>query len=439
MFIFRKFKVAAHERALVFQEGEFRALLMPGKHKLLDPLRKLKVEKVNLREVYFKHENLDVLAREFVLRKYFDGEVKVLELADHERAFVFVDGRFDRILKPGLHVLWIALRKVRIEVIDTREPVYASADLPRIVRGSTLEEEANVLDLKDSERALLWVDNRFRMALRPGLYLLWKGLNDTRVEVVDASGVLFSHRDQAAVLGNGNTQYVLNPFTVDAGQVGLWFLDGSFMGLLKPGTHAFWTGMGKLKLLLVELRERTLDISGQEIMTNDKVTLRLNAVLTYRVTDALKSVTVTEDAAQALYRESQLALRAVIGARELDTLLTDKDAVAGELEALVKAKAPEFGLEVRSLGIRDIVLPGEMKELMNKVTEAKKAAEAALINRREETAAARMQANTAKILEGNPVLMKLRELEVLEKVAEKSNLTVVLGDGGLKDRVTKLL
>lgn len=439
MFIFRKFKVASHERALLFHEGEFRALLMPGKHKLFDPLRKLKLEKVNLREVYFKHENLDVLAREFVLRKNLDGEVKVLELADHERAFVFVDGQLNRILKPGLHVLWVALRKVRIEVVDTREPVYASADLPRIVRGSTLEEEANVLDLKDHERALLWVDNRFRIALRPGLYLLWKGLHDVRVEVVDASGVLFNHREQAAVLGNGNTQYVLNPFTVEAGQVGLWFLDGSFMGLLKPGTHAFWTGVGKLKLLLVELRERTLDITGQEIMTNDKVTLRMNALLTYRVTDALKSVTVTEDAAQALYREAQLALRAVVGARELDALLTDKDAVAGELEAIVKAKAPEFGLEVRSLGIRDIILPGEMKELMNKVTEARKAAEASLINRREETAAARMQANTAKILEGNPVLMKLRELEVLEKVAATSNLTVVLGDGGLKDRVTKLL
>ena len=299
--------------------------------------------------------------------------------------------------------------------------------------------EVKVLDLKDNERALVWVDNRFRMALRPGLYLLWKGLSNVRAEVVDASGVVLEHRNQAAILANGSTQYVLNPFTVEAGQVGLWFLDGQLKGVLKPGTHAFWTGLGKLKLLLVELRERTLDISGQEIMTNDKVTLRLNAVLTYRVADALKSVTVTEDASQALYREAQLALRAVVGARELDALLTDKDAVALELENIVKTKAPEFGLEVRSLGIRDVILPGDMKELMNKVMEAKKASEASLINRREETAAARMQANTAKILESNPVLMKLRELEVLEKVAATSNLTVVLGEGGLKDRVTKLL
>ena len=82
-----------------------------------------------------------------------------------------------------------------------------------------------------------------------------------------------------------------------------------------------------------------------------------------------------------------------------------------------------------SLGIRDVILPGEMKDLMNKVTEAKKAAEATLITRREETAAMRSQANTAKILESSPTLMRLRELEMLEKVAEKANLKVVLGEG----------
>jgi hypothetical protein len=76
---------------------------------------------------------------------------------------------------------------------------------------------------------------------------------------------------------------------------------------------------------------------------------------------------------------------------------------------------------------------------MNKVTEAKKAAEAALITRREETAAMRSQANTAKILESSPTLMRLRELEVLEKVSEKAKLTVVLGEKGLADRVVKLL
>jgi hypothetical protein len=96
-------------------------------------------------------------------------------------------------------------------------------------------------------------------------------------------------------------------------------------------------------------------------------------------------------------------------------------------------------LKVTGLGIRDVILPGEMRELMNRVTEAKKAAEANLITRREETAAMRSQANTARILESSPTLMRLRELEVLEKVAAKGNLTVVTGEQGLTERVVKLL
>ena len=113
--------------------------------------------------------------------------------------------------------------------------------------------------------------------------------------------------------------------------------------------------------------------------------------------------------------------------------------MALELDGALRARVAAIGLEVVSLGIRDVILPGEIKELMNKVTEARKAAEAALITRREETAAMRSQANTAKILETNPVLTRLRELEVLEKVADKANLSVVVGEGGLADRVVKLL
>ena len=92
-----------------------------------------------------------------------------------------------------------------------------------------------------------------------------------------------------------------------------------------------------------------------------------------------------------------------------------------------------------TIGIRDVILPGEMKELLNKVTEAKKAAEANFIARREETAAMRSQANTAKLLQDNPTLLRLRELETLEKVAATAELKVVLGDKGLADRIVNLL
>jgi regulator of protease activity HflC (stomatin/prohibitin superfamily) len=174
-------------------------------------------------------------------------------------------------------------------------------------------------------------------------------------------------------------------------------------------------------------------------MTADKVTLRMNALVNYRVTDARKTVMVTDGAKQWLYREAQLALRALVGTRDLDSFLTDKDVVTGEFEEQVRQRAGELGLEVVSVGVRDVILPGDMKDLMNKVTEAKKAAEANLIARREETAAMRSQVNTARLLADNPTLMRFRELEVLEKVATAGNLNVVLGEKGLADRVVNLL
>jgi regulator of protease activity HflC (stomatin/prohibitin superfamily) len=187
-----------------------------------------------------------------------------------------------------------------------------------------------------------------------------------------------------------------------------------------------------------------VDVGGQEIMTADKVTLRLNAVVTYKIIDARKAVCQTEDVRQALYRDAQLVLRAVVGARELDAFLTDKDAVATEIEDSIRHRAGELGLEIASVGIRDVILPGDMKDLMNKVTEARKAAEANLIARREETAAIRSQANTAKLLAESPTLMRLRELEVLEKIASAGKLNIVLGEKapgekGLADKIVNLL
>src|SRR6266852_6253546 len=232
---------------------------------------------------------------------------------------------------------------------------------------------------------------------------------------------------------------VLEIITVPAGHTAVWFRDGNFVETLPAGRHAFWKNMAEVKVVPVDAREMILDVAGQEIMTADKVTLRLNALVTYRVTDARLSVSVVDDARQALYRETQLVLRALIGARELDGLLADKDGVVQELEQGLRRRVSALGLEIVTVGIRDLILPGEMKDLLNKVTEAKNAAEANLIARREETAAMRSQANTAKLLQDNPTLMRLRELETLEKVAASAKLSVVLGDKGLTERVVNVL
>jgi regulator of protease activity HflC (stomatin/prohibitin superfamily) len=259
------------------------------------------------------------------------------------------------------------------------------------------------------------------------------------VEVVDARRPRFEHDDLALIARVPGVATLLDVCTVDRGKVGVLFLDGEFADTLPPGLYAFWRGAGDARVVEVDLREASLDVAGQEIMTADKVTLRLNAVVTYKVVDPRRAVTTTEDAKQSLYREAQLALRAVVGVRELDALLADKDVICRETEEQLRHRAGELGLAVLSAGVRDVILPGEMKDLMNKVTEARKAAEANLVTRREETAALRSQANTAKLLAENPVLMRLRELEALEKVATLGKLNVVLGDKGLADRVVNLI
>jgi regulator of protease activity HflC (stomatin/prohibitin superfamily) len=362
-----------------------------------------------------------------------------IKIKAHERGLLFREGDLSAVLRAGVHWYLDPLLKLRLQVVSPRDPWLVHKDLDVIVKSGRLGDEAIVVDLSDHQRALVWIDNRFARILEPGLYALWTIERNVRVEVMDARSMQLVHADLAAIVRSPSACALLETTQVEPGHVAVYFRDGAYQATLAPGTYAFWKGAGRLKLVDVDLKEQVLDISGQEIMTADKVTLRLNALVAYRITDPLRSVTEVDGAPQALYRAAQLALREAVGAKDLDALLVGKDALAVEVANAIKPRATELGINVVTGGVRDIILPGDMKDLMNKVTEAKKAAEASLITRREETAAMRMQANTAKILESNPTLMKLKELEVLEKVADKANLTVLLGDEGLASKVVKLL
>ena len=362
-----------------------------------------------------------------------------VKIHSYEIGLYFRDGEFQGLLSAGRYWLFDPLWNVRVDVVSQRAPWLVHDKLDVIVKSGALAGRAEVVDLKDYQRALVWIDGRFSHVLPPGLYAYWTGVKDVRVEVVDARQVRFRHDDFKIIVRSPHVAQVLDLCTVERNSVGVSFRDGEYAESLPPGEYAFWRNVATSKVVAVDLREQTIDVAGQEIMTADKVTLRMNAVVIYRIVDAQRAVTVSDGAAQSLYREAQLALRAVVGTRDLDTFLTEKDAVTNAFEEAVRRRAGELGLEIVSVGVRDVILPGEMKDLMNKVMEAKKAAEANLIVRREETAAMRSQANTAKLLADNPTLMRLRELEVLEKVATSGKLNVVLGEKGLADRVVNLL
>lgn len=364
---------------------------------------------------------------------------KRVTIRSFEVGLHFHSGEFRGLLGAGRHLLFDPFGRETVEVVSQRAPFLAHEKLDLIVKSGELKGLAQVLDLEDGQRALVWVNRRFAQILAPGQYAYWTNHRDVRVELVDARRARFEHEELKAITRSPSARDQLETGAISRNAVGVLFLDGRFAGTLDPGPWAFWKGAADVRVVEVDLRETTLDVPGQEIMSADKVSLRLNAVVTYRVTDPRRAVCTADDYRQALYREAQLALRAVLGAQELDALLAAKDAVATEATALLAPRAEGLGLEVVSLGIRDVILPGDMRDLMNKVTEAKKAAEANLITRREETAALRSQANTAKLLAENPTLMRLRELEVLEKIVATGKLSVIMGEKGLADRVVNLI
>ena len=364
---------------------------------------------------------------------------KRVKIRSYEIGLCFRDGEFKRLLTAGKHWIFDPLWKMHVEVVSMRDPWIKHEQLDIIVKSGALTGKAKVVDLKDNQRALVWIEGRFSHALPPGLYAYWTGFKEVQIEVIDTSEVRFQHADIKAIVASPYASQLLDVCSVERNHLGVSFQDGDYVETLASGQYAFWKNVADSKVVEVDMREQTLDVSGQDIMTADKVTLRMNAMVTYRIVDAHKAITVSDGARQSLYRETQLALRTIVGTRDLDSFLSDKDVVTDEFEEQVCKRAGSLGLEIVTVGVRDVILPGEMKDLMNKVTEAKKAAEANLIARREETAAMRSQANTAKLLADNPTLMRLRELEVLEKVATTSNLNVVLGEKGLADRVVNLL
>lgn len=214
---------------------------------------------------------------------------------------------------------------------------------------------------------------------------------------------------------------------------GLVYIDNVQQPPLTQGRYHYWLVNQTVGSQVADLRLQTCEVSGQELLTEDKVTVRANVVCNYRITDAPKWFAQHQSPEEYLYRELQFAIRALIGSKSMDTLLADKQGLDTELTALIRAKVPQ-GAEIDSAGVKDIILPGEIRSILTRVVEAEKSAQANNIRRREETAATRSLLNTARVMEENPTALRLKELETLEKVTEKIDKISVYGglDGVLK-------
>jgi regulator of protease activity HflC (stomatin/prohibitin superfamily) len=372
--------------------------------------------------------------------------MKRVTVAQHERALVWKNKTFAGVLEPGKHWLIAPMSDVEAQLYDLTVPEFEHARVDFLVKDAraTMEKYFDIVELTESEAGLVYKNGKLTGVLAPGKrQLYWKGPISVAVEKIDITADFEVPTRVAKLLGRAKQPLLsqandaVSTVEVPDTSVALLIVDGKFVKLLGPGLHVFWKFQRTVKIELVDRRVQTIDVSGQDILTKDKVSLRVNLTALWQVDDVVQARAALQNFTEYVYKELQFALREAIGSRTLDELLGAKGDLDREIQASVRSKIEQHGLKLASVGVKDVILPGEMKDILNRVVEAEKVAQANLIKRREETAATRSLLNTARLMDENPTLLRLKELETLEKVTEKVDKLTVFGglDGILKDVV----
>lgn len=377
-----------------------------------------------------------------------------IDIADNERALLFRRNRLETVLTPGRHRLPIFADNVRLETHDVTELVFNNANAKFLLKthAEKLSSHIEKFELSDLQVGLFYRDNHLVGILEPGSFLaVWKGIEDVRVDVIDISDDFVVDQKLIGLFGRGtkaglssaalakSAAQAINYVEVPDEHMGLLTVNGKFEQLLQAGSYGYWKYNRSVVVKLLDMRLQAIEVSGQEILTKDRVSLRINLSGSYKVTDAKVVALKLNDYASFIYRELQLRLREAVGTQVLDSLLEDKDSLNVVIADGIRCKLAEYGIEMVSVGVKDIILPGDMKVILNQVVEAQKESEANLIKRREETQAMRALHNTAKLMENNPTLLRLKELESLERITTRiDKISVYDGLDGVLNNLVKL-
>ena len=362
-----------------------------------------------------------------------------IKIKETERGLLFKNGKFVKIMSPGVNY-FIGKWRYTWSIFNISSPIMESSWTDILISNypKTVEEYFQVVNTSDSQVAVIYLDNKLHKVISPGIKkLVWKILADVRVEYIDISQHFEIPTEKVQLFASrllDNSQ--IKTFTVAQGYEGLMYVNGKLIKNLPADTYAFFKGQNNVEMPMIDMRKNGMEVQGQEILTNDRVSIRLNFEAVYRVTDSIKAVTKVKDYIDFIYKQIQLALRKAVSSKTLDEILASKESLSNDIRDLVATTIEEIGVTLDSAGVKDIILPGDMRAILNKVVLAQKEAQANNIKRREEVAATRSLLNTAKMLEDNPVLMKLKEFEVLEKVSENVEKLNVFG--GLNEIIKQL-
>ncbi|PRX38844.1 SPFH domain/Band 7 family protein [Planifilum fimeticola] len=359
----------------------------------------------------------------------------MVRICDDERGLLFKRGNYVKHLKPGTYFYPFGT-VIRLKL---DEPFSVPGKpIQLFLKDEELLRELTVVDVKDHELAIHYRDGKFAGVYTSGTYAFWNALHEHRFLIVDTRNPEVEPDIDPSLFDRVEMQDYFHVFQVYRHECGILYYDGVFQKKLEPGKYYFWKGPKTVEVQRVDLRQQQLEVAGQELMTADKVTLRLNFFCHYKVVDPLRVLEFNSFEDQ-IYIHLQLVLREYVGTLKLDALLNKKKEIGDFVLQKLEEKSRDFGVQFLDAGVKDIILPGDIKEILNTVLLAEKQAQANIITRREETASTRSLLNTAKLMDQNPTLYRLKELEYLERICEKVSNITLMGGGSLLEQLSDLL
>lgn len=350
-----------------------------------------------------------------------------MRLALDQRALLFRKGVLRKVVTGGSYA---SFPGDVVELSGIHHPISLKAcTVEAALLDARFRDAVQVYEIGDRQIGLLFEGGRFIAVLGRGRHAVWKSTLSWKMELVGlAEPAVGPSVDRTLLMRPELKDYVAG-FSVEPYQKGLLFIDNAFSRILEPGTHFFWKGEKSVAVQMIDLRQQQMEIAGQEIMTREKIPLRLNFFCQYRIEDPLKVYLEIQDYEKQFYVLVQLALREYVGSLSLDEILERKAEIERFVHDKVAAKGRDLGLAILSSGIKDVILPGDIRDIVNQVLIAEKKAQANVITRREETASTRSLLNTAKLLEENATLYHLKELEYIERISEKISQLSISGGG----------
>ncbi|MBI5144604.1 MAG: slipin family protein [Candidatus Omnitrophica bacterium] len=227
-----------------------------------------------------------------------------------------------------------------------------------------------------------------------------------------------------ALAGIAVAIFILGIRVISQWERGVIFRFGKFLKEIKPGLA--WVIPLIDSVYHVDMRIRTMDVVPQEVMTKDSVPTKIDAVVYYQIFDAQKSITAVENFAYASTLLAQSKLRDIVGKYDLDTLLSSKDKIGGEVLQVLQGPTDQWGVNVKSVEIKNIEIPDNMKRAMAKESEAAREKRARLIKASAEEEASKMFTNAAKTIAENPNALVLRQLQTWQEIGAEQNSLIIL-------------